>query len=167
MTAARPSRLAFAGFALALLVLAADQATKWIVLLGVMQPPQAIAVTPFFNLVLVWNQGVSFGMLANSADLTRWGLTGLAVIVSAGLAIWLLRCTDRLTSLALGAIIGGALGNAIDRVVHGAVVDFLDVHLAGYHWPAFNLADSAIIVAAVTLIVQSMFFTPQDQDARS
>lgn len=167
MQTARKSNLTRYALALALCVLVADQASKWAILLVVMQPPQSFALTPFFNLVLVWNQGVSFGMLANSAETMRWALTGLSVIVSIGLTVWLTKCGDRLTSLALGAIIGGALGNAIDRAIHGAVVDFLDIHLAGYHWPAFNLADSAITLAAVALVAQSLFSAPQGQDARS
>ncbi|MEO1249175.1 MAG: signal peptidase II [Pseudomonadota bacterium] len=155
------------GLGVALAIILADQASKWFILLEVMQPPQIIPVTSFFNLVLVWNQGVSFGLLATSADMMRWALTGLAVAVSIGLLVWLWRCDSRLTALALGGIIGGALGNAIDRVIHGAVVDFLDVHAAGYHWPAFNLADSAITVAAVTLVVQSFFTSPDGTNGAS
>lgn len=155
------------GLGVALAVILADQASKWVILLGVMQPPQIIPVTPFFNLVLVWNQGVSFGLFATSAEAMRWALTGLAVAVSIGLLVWLWRCESRLTALALGAIIGGALGNAIDRVLHGAVVDFLDLHAAGYHWPAFNLADSAITVAAVTLVVQSFVAGPDGTNGKA
>ncbi len=155
------------GLGVALAVILADQASKWVILLGVMQPPQIIPVTSFFNLVLVWNQGVSFGLFATSAEAMRWVLTGLAVAVSMGLLVWLWRCDSRLTALALGGIIGGALGNAIDRILHGAVVDFLDVHAAGYHWPAFNLADSAITVAAVTLVVQSFVAGPEGANGKS
>lgn len=161
---ARPYPPVWYGYGLALLILLADQASKWIILLMVMVPPQRFEITPFFNLVLVWNRGVSFGMLSNSADLTRWALTALAVAVSAGLAIWLWRAADRLTVLALGAIIGGALGNALDRVIHGAVVDFLDFHLADYHWPAFNLADSAITLSALVLVAQSVLYPSGNRD---
>ncbi|MEM8915046.1 MAG: signal peptidase II [Pseudomonadota bacterium] len=154
------------GLAIAVIIIIADQITKWLMLLVVMQPPQIIPVTSFFNLVMVWNRGVSFGMFASSADTMRWGLTGLAVLVSLALIVWLWRCDNRLTALALGGIIGGALGNAIDRVIHGAVYDFLDFHVAGYHWPAFNLADSAITVAAVILVVQSFFSAPEGREAK-
>ncbi|MEM1400610.1 MAG: signal peptidase II [Pseudomonadota bacterium] len=154
------------GLAIAVIIIIADQITKWLMLLMVMQPPQIIPVTSFFNLVMVWNRGVSFGMFASSADTMRWGLTGLAVLVSLALIVWLWRCDNRLTALALGGIIGGALGNAIDRVIHGAVYDFLDFHVAGYHWPAFNLADSAITVAAVILVVQSFFSAPEGREAK-
>ena len=161
----RAKTLAYAGLGLALAVFLADQATKWLILLSVMQPPRVIPVTPFFNLVLVWNQGISFGLFANAAEATRWVLTGLAVIVSAALLVWLWRASDRLTVYSLGGIVGGALGNALDRVIHGAVVDFLDLHAGGYHWPAFNLADSAITLGAVALIAQSFLSPAQSGEA--
>lgn len=145
------------GWALAALALVLDQASKTWILESVMQPPQVIEVTPFFNLVLAWNRGVSFGMFNNQSDYGPYLLTGLAVVIIIALAVWLWRATTRLSVLALGMIIGGAIGNVIDRIQYGAVVDFLDVHAFGYHWPAFNVADSAVCVGAAILILESLF----------
>ncbi len=145
------------GLALAALVIALDQATKWWILLSVMQPPRMIEITPFFNLVLTWNRGVSFGLFNTGSVAGPWILSGLAIAVVALLVVWLSRAGGWFVIGALGLIIGGALGNVIDRAVHRAVVDFLDFHWAGYHWPAFNVADSAITVGATMLVVDSLF----------
>ncbi len=141
------------GLAAALTVLALDQTSKAIVLALLIEP---ITVTEFFNVVLVWNRGVSFGMLGGLGAAAPWLLIGLALAVAGVLMVWLWRETRLLTGLALGMVIGGAIGNAIDRVRFGAVVDFLDFHLSGYHWPAFNVADSAIVVGAGLLILDGL-----------
>ena len=145
------------GLAIAALVMALDQATKWWILLSVMRPPRMIEITPFFNLVLTWNRGVSFGFLNTDSAAGPWILSVLALVVVALLVVWLARAGGWFVIGALGLIIGGALGNVIDRAVHRAVVDFLDFHWAGYHWPAFNVADSAITVGAAMLVVDSLF----------
>jgi len=144
------------GLALALGVIALDQATKAWMLGLVFDPPRRIPVTSFFNLVPVWNRGISFGMFN---DLASWGpiiLTALALAVSGVLIAWLWRATHRLLGLALGLIIGGAIGNVIDRIRYGAVVDFLDFHALGYHWPAFNVADAAITVGVFLMLFDSL-----------
>jgi signal peptidase II len=138
---------------LALIVFALDQASKEVILAVADALPRA--VLPFFNLVLVWNPGVSFGMLGGDQATEPWILVGLALVITVGLLIWLVRERDRGTALAIGLVLGGAIGNVIDRLRHGAVVDFLDFHVAGYHWPAFNLADSAIVVGALLLVAES------------
>ncbi|MDA0702360.1 MAG: signal peptidase II [Proteobacteria bacterium] len=143
------------GLALAALVLLLDQASKWWILTDVMAPPRVIEVTGFFNLVLVWNPGISFGMFGGGEG--RWLLAGLAVAIAAALVVWIARTLRPWLALALGLVVGGALGNALDRVFHGEVVDFLDFHLAGAHWPAFNLADSAITVGVIVMLVDSLF----------
>ncbi len=145
------------GAAIAALALLLDQASKIWILTDVMNPPRVIEVTPFFNLVLAWNRGVSFGMFSAESEIGPWLLTGLAVCIMIALAVWLWRATTRLSVVALGMIIGGAAGNVIDRLQYGAVVDFLDFHVAGYHWPAFNVADSAICVGAAILVLESLF----------
>jgi len=138
-------------------VLIVDQVTKWWIVFTVMQPPRIIEVTPFFNLVMGWNYGISFGFLNSVPALAQWLLPMVAVVITAALGVWLYR-TDRLRpALSLGLIIGGAIGNLVDRLRFGAVADFLDFHAWGYHWPAFNAADSAITVGAVVLILDSLF----------
>ncbi|MGJ3260495.1 MAG: signal peptidase II [Rhodospirillales bacterium] len=146
-----------AGAAIAVLVLALDQASKWWIVEFVMDPPRVIPVTPFFNLVLAWNRGVSFGMFAADSAWGPWLLTALACVIVIALAVWLWRTPSKLSVAALGLIIGGAIGNVIDRLQYGAVIDFLDVHAAGWHWPAFNVADSAICVGAAILVLESLF----------
>tara|TARA_R110002072_G_scaffold94449_1_gene208671 strand:+ start:440 stop:928 length:489 start_codon:yes stop_codon:yes gene_type:complete len=145
------------GLGLAFLVIVLDQISKWWVLTDIMNPPRVIEVTPFANLVLVWNRGVSFGLFNTRSDYGPWILAAVAVGVSAILAVWLFRGPERIVGWGIGLILGGALGNVIDRLVHGAVVDFVDLHVAGAHWPAFNVADSAITVGAVLLILDSLF----------
>jgi len=116
-----------------------------------------IEVTSFFNLVLVWNTGISFGMLQTDGELGRWLLIALALAICVILLFWL-RWEQRLPSkIAIWLILAGAIGNVIDRVRYGAVVDFLDFHAFGYHWPAFNVADSVIVVGAAILVVDSLF----------
>ena len=144
------------GLSVAGLVVVLDQLTKWAILAWL---DRVIAVTPFFNLVVVWNRGVSFGMFDNASTLGPWLLSGLALAVVAVLLIWLRRADHPLTAAGLGLIIGGALGNVIDRVRFGAVIDFLDFHVLGWHWPAFNVADSAICVGAGLLLVDGLLMS--------
>lgn len=137
-------------------VVVLDQLSKWWILAAVMQPPREIPVTPFFNLVLAWNRGVSFSLFHSGAAYAPYILSAVAVAVVAGL-LWWLRRFDRLwPALGIGLVVGGALGNVVDRLRFGAVVDFLDVHAAGWHWPAFNLADSAITVGVALLVVDGL-----------
>ncbi|MEN3952400.1 signal peptidase II [Iodidimonas sp. SYSU 1G8] len=146
------------GFVVMAATVALDQASKWWLLgpydIGTRQP---VEVTSFFNLVLTWNTGISFGLLGTYGDLTRWLLTGFAVAVAIALAVWMIRATNLLLTVALAFVIGGALGNAIDRVVHGAVADFFDFHLAGWHFWAFNIADSAISIGVALLLWDAFF----------
>jgi signal peptidase II len=144
------------GLAVALATLALDQLGKWAALAWLDPGSPPLRVTPFFNLVLVWNRGVSFGMLNSGGAFAPWLLSGLALAVVVGLVIWLRRSDQLLTGLGLGLVIGGALGNVIDRIRFGGVVDFLDFHLAGYHWPAFNLADAGICVGAVLMLADGL-----------
>ena len=145
------------GLGLAAAVLILDQITKWWIVFTVMQPPRVIPVTPFFNLVMGWNRGVSFGMLDSDSQAAAWILSLLALAITAALGVWLYRADRLRVAFGIGLVIGGAVGNVIDRVRWGAVADFLDLHWAGYHWPAFNVADSAITVGALVLILDSLF----------
>ena len=129
-----------------------DQATKALAMASGEALTPGIEVLPFFNLVLTRNTGVTFGMFAGQA-LGQWPLILFTGAVVAVLIVWLTRAYNARQAAALGAIIGGALGNIPDRFRLGGVTDFLDFHLAGYHWPAFNFADTAIVIGVATLIL--------------
>jgi signal peptidase II len=146
------------GFLLALTVLVLDQATKWLALAS-LDPYEPMVVTPFFNLVLVWNRGVSFGMLSGDPAWGPWYLTGMSAAIGAFLIVWLYRESRMVTRVALWLVLAGAVGNIIDRLRFGAVVDFLDFHAFGYHWPAFNVADSAIVVGAGLILLDSLWLS--------
>jgi signal peptidase II len=150
------TRLGALAFVLALGVVALDQLSKLWILHGV-ELPQAgsIEVLPFFHLTMVWNAGVSFGLLRADPDTTRWALAAFQAVVAAGLAVWARKADRRLLALALGLVIGGAVGNLIDRVRYGAVVDFLDFKEIHFPW-VFNVADSAITIGVALLILESL-----------
>lgn len=141
---------------LAVILLLADQFTK-ILILGAYQLGDSTYVTSFFNVVRVHNYGAAFSFLAGASGWQRWFFTALGV-VAACVIIWLLRAHagQKLFCFAMACILGGALGNVIDRVAYGYVVDFLDFHWRGMHFPAFNLADSAITAGAVGLILDEL-----------
>ena len=145
------------GLSLAALVIVLDQLLKWWIRTVVMDPPREIEVTSFFNLVMAWNRGISFSLFRSDWAAGPYVWAGLAVVVAIALGWWLGRVRHTLTAVALGLVIGGALGNAIDRLRLGAVADFLDFHWQGWHWPAFNLADSAISVGIVLLVAPGLF----------
>jgi len=141
-------------------LIGADQLLKQYMLSLVFEPPRVIEVTGFFNLVPVWNRGVSFGMLGDS-ETSRWILVGLAFVIVAILVVWLIRAGSAVVVFALVLVIGGALSNVIDRVVFGAVVDFIDIHAFGWHWPAFNLADMSIVAGTALLLYYGLFGSPR------
>ncbi len=137
---------------LAAALVVVDQISKWLVLAW-LQPGDSIYVAPFFNWVLTFNSGAAFSFLADAGGWQRWLFTLLALAVSVWIVTLLRRhSSDFRLSLALTLVLGGALGNVIDRVRFGAVVDFIQWHVAGYYWPAFNVADSAITLGAVFLV---------------
>ena len=153
MRAAIPAHRALSiGLGLAAAVVLLDQATKYAVFAVVQPPFGGLEVTGFFNLVRVWNRGVSFGLFASGSPWTPVLLSALALLIAGALTWWLSRADSRRLVWALGLMIGGALGNAIDRTLYGAVMDFIDLHWAGYNWPAFNIADSAISIGAALLV---------------
>lgn len=137
------------GFVVAACVFGVDQISKGIALASA-SLDAGIEVSPFFNLVLVHNYGVSFGLFTGASH--WWALASIGIAMTIGLSIWMWRSQSRLQALALGLLIGGALGNVSDRFRHGAVIDFLDFHVAGNHWPAFNFADVAIFCGAGLLV---------------
>ena len=143
------------GLAVASVIVIADQIIKWWAIGLLADQPYGIEVLPFFNLILVWNQGISFGIFGGGL-LPPWLLGAVAIAVALALVIWLRQAESRLLAATIGLVIGGALGNVVDRFRFGAVADFLDFHWAGYHWPAFNLADAAISVGVVILILDAL-----------
>ena len=143
------------GLLIVLAVLTLDQATKWWIVTEVMNPPRFIPVFPSFNLVMGWNRGISFGIFDSSSPPNQWLLIGLALVIVTILLIWLKRAANRLVSVALGLIIGGALGNVVDRIHYGAVADFLDFYIGDFHWPAFNVADTGITIGVIILVLES------------
>jgi signal peptidase II len=145
------------GLSLAALVVLLDQLSKWWIRAVVMDPPREIVVTPYFSLVMAWNRGISFSLFRSDWALGPYLWAGLAAAVAVALGWWLGRVHHRLAACGIGLVIGGALGNAIDRLRLGAVADFLDFHWQAYHWPAFNLADSAITVGIVLLVAPGLF----------
>jgi signal peptidase II len=146
------------GLIVAALVLLADQASKaWLIGVMAARGDAPLPLTGFFNLVMVWNRGISFGLFntPEQAALQRWLLAAIALVVVAALVLWMRRARPFI-AMVLGAIVGGALGNVVDRFVHGAVADFFDVHAAGWHWPAFNLADAAVSLGVAALLADSL-----------
>jgi signal peptidase II len=148
-------RRALPWFALAALVIVLDRVTKMLVLES-FAPGETLAVTGFLNLVLVFNKGAAFSFLAGASGWQSAFFAVVAAVASVVIAVLLVRHPgNRLLALGLALILGGALGNLWDRLLWGHVVDFVDVHAAGWHWPAFNVADSGITIGAVLLIVES------------
>ena len=151
------TQLGWFAYLAAALVIAADQASKAWILYGLRLPERgAVTLLPVLRLNLTWNPGFSFGLLAN-VELARWGLFVFSIGVAIGLAVWARRMQRAWPALALGLIMGGAIGNAVDRVRFGAVVDFIDVSgLKVFPW-IFNVADSAITIGGVLLLLDSLF----------
>ena len=146
------------GLSIAALVVLADQAHKaWMLYVYDIGAKGAVALAPFFDLVLVWNQGISYGLLPQESAIGRWGLILFAFGASLALAVWLARLTSPLAAAAIGLIIGGAVGNAIDRIVYGAVADFFSFRAFGFEWYVFNIADTAIVAGVVGLLYESLF----------
>jgi signal peptidase II len=146
-----------AGSFVALIVLILDQASKLWLLYGVgIADHERIEIAPFMNIVLLWNTGFSFSLFQQTTATGRWTLLGVTLLITVLLAVWLWRGAGLISALALGAIIGGALGNGYDRFAYGAVVDFCDFHVGGWHWYVFNVADTAIVLGVVLLAYESL-----------
>lgn len=170
------------GFSVALDILILDQLSKWLILEYVLRPevqpngmrmglwdwitasslprlPDArVEILPFFNLTMVWNEGISFGLFQGSGV---WILSGLALLITVVFSIWLTRAQGWLQAIALSFVIGGAIGNVLDRFRFGAVADFFDFHVMGWHYPAFNIADCGIVVGIALLVIDGIFFEPK------
>jgi signal peptidase II len=143
---------------LSLFVIVFDQITKAMAdaMLTLYAPKP---IMPFFNLTLMYNQGAAFSFLSDAGGWQKWFFAILAISVSGGIIYWLkkLPSTEKEQAIALSLVLGGAIGNLIDRLIHGYVIDFLDVYYEQLHWPAFNIADSAITLGAAILIAHALF----------
>jgi len=153
------NKVAFAWLLFSAVIIVLDLWTKQIATdsLTLYRP---VELTPWLNMTLAHNYGAAFSFLSDAGGWQRWLFTGLASVVTVVLVIWLLRlpANEKLIAAALSLVIGGAVGNLIDRIINGYVVDFIDVFYQDHHWPAFNLADSAITCGVILLLVDGIFF---------
>jgi lipoprotein signal peptidase len=146
------------GIIAGLLVLGVDQASKYWVL-NVLDLPdlRQVVLLPVLNLTMVWNQGVTFGLLNGLGSWSHFVLAGIALAVVGALFLWLRRADNALAALSIGSIAGGAVGNVIDRLRYGAVVDFIHAHIGAWSWYVFNVADAAIVCGVAVLILETQF----------
>jgi signal peptidase II len=149
------------GLAVAVAAAAVDQVIKlWVIFVTDLGARGVVALSPFLDLVLTWNTGISYGLFPQEGPLGQWALLALKAIAAVLLWIWLARASSRLTAVALGLIIGGAIGNAIDRLAYGAVADFVLFHITtesfNFKWYVFNLADVAIVAGVVGLLYETL-----------
>lgn len=144
-----------AGLAIAAGVAVADQLIKWWAVAALAGASEPVVVTPFLKFVMVWNRGVSFGLFGGGT-VPPWLFAALAGAIVVALAAWLRRVDERWTGIGIALVIGGAVGNIVDRLRFGAVADFVVLHAGRYEWPAFNLADSAITVGVAALIIDAL-----------
>ena len=151
------------GLSVGTIVVVLDQLTKWLIRDVVLDTARYIEVTGFFNIVEVWNRGVSFGLFAGDSPWTPYLLSALAIAISIVLIVWLRKAETTFLALALGFVIGGAIGNVFDRFIWGRVYDFLDFHAAGYHWPAFNVADATISVGVALILLDGFIAKRGDE----
>lgn len=141
------------GLALAALTLALDQASKLWLLFGTeLRITYPWAVLPFIDLTVVWNRGISYGLFQQHSEWGRWLLTAFKLGAALFLTLWLRRAENRAEAIGIGLIIGGAIGNAIDRIIHGAVFDFLHFHVGSFSWYVFNVADAAIVIGVIAML---------------
>lgn len=143
---------------IAVLVFILDQASKYLAL-AFLDEYQPHPVMPFFNLTLAYNKGAAFSFLNNASGWQTWFFGMLAIVICVGILIWLKRLSyqQRWLSIALSLIVGGALGNLVDRVHYGHVIDFIELYVSYYHWPVFNIADSAVCIGAFMLFWDAIF----------
>ena len=145
------------GFLVALVTLGADQASKlWLLFRYRILEQGPFALGPYIEVTAVWNRGISYGLFQQHSDFGRWLLIGLSLLAALGFCVWLWRGPTRIVALALGLLIGGALGNAYDRIVYGAVFDFLHIHVGDFSWYVFNVADAAIVAGVVALLYDAV-----------
>ena len=146
---------------IALVILLADQLSKlWLLFVYQIELHGDLRLAPFATITLVWNRGISYGLFQQHEEIGRFGLILFSFIAIIGFLIWLRRIKRALPALAIGLIVGGALGNAIDRLAYGAVVDFILLHWGEWRWYVFNIADAAIVIAVALLLADSWLGNP-------
>ena len=146
------------GLSLGTLTAIADQANKWWMLkVFDIEAKGSVAVTPFLDFVMVWNRGISYGLFQQGSALGQIVLAGFAIVAVIALTLWLARMTSAIGAAGAGLVMGGAVGDAIDHVVHGAVADFFSFHAGDFYWYVFNVADAAIVAGVAGLMYDSIF----------
>lgn len=152
-----PSQALRLGLTIALVVLVLDQAIKLALLSTDLRLTYPWPVLPFLDLTVVWNRGISYGLFQQDGELGRWTLTAFKLVAAAFLAFWLRKSSGKLEAAGIGMIIGGAIGNAIDRVLHGAVFDFVHFHVGDFSWYVFNIADAGIVIGVAFMLLGQIF----------
>lgn len=155
------------GLKVAILLLLADQASKlWLIYGTHIRLTYPWPLLPFLDFTVVWNRGISYGLFQQDGDLGRWILTSVKLVAALVLFFWLRKAENRLEAIGIGLIIGGAIGNAIDRMLHGAVFDFVHFHIGTFSWYVFNVADAAIVIGVILMIVGPFFGFVRGDDAK-
>lgn len=150
------SMAAILGFSIALVTFVLDQATKLYTLYVYDLPmKEPVELNPFVNLIVVWNRGISYGLFQQHSEFGRWMLIIVSILAAIGLSFWIRRTSAKLLAASLGLIVGGAIGNVIDRLRYGAVFDFIQFHIGNWDWYVFNIADAAIVAGVVGLLYDS------------
>ncbi len=154
-----PARL---GCWVALATFALDQASKLYLLYGYDLPVrEPLVLAPFLELVVAWNQGISYGLFKQNTEVGRWALVAVQIAAAIGLSLWMVRASGRILVLSLALIVGGAAGNALDRIVFGAVFDFVHFHVGAWSWYVFNVADAAIVAGVIGLLYDALVLERQ------
>jgi signal peptidase II len=154
------------GVAVALVVCVLDQAHKlWMLFSFDIAARQPVELAPVLDMVLVWNRGISYGLFQQDSEAGQWFLVGFKVIAVIVLTLWLARTQTKLSAIAIGLIIGGAIGNAIDRVAYGAVADFFHFHVGNFSWYVFNIADVGIVAGVALLLYEALLGTGRPGNA--
>ena len=145
------------GFAIAFIALLIDQAYKWWMLYVYdIAARGLVTITPFFDITLVWNKGISYGLFQQESATGRYVLIGIILCIAVVLVIWLMQARNYIMAVAMGLVLGGAVGNVVDRIYYGAVADFFSFHYRGFNWYVFNLADIWVVAGAALLIYDSV-----------
>jgi signal peptidase II len=155
------------GLKVAALLLLADQASKlWLIYGTHLRLTYPWPVLPFLDITVVWNRGISYGLFQQNSELGRWILTGIKLLAAVILFFWLRKAEARLEAIGIGLIIGGAIGNAIDRILHGAVFDFVHFHVGTFSWYVFNVADAAIVIGVILMVLSPFLGLSNRDDAK-